>query len=129
MFQFTHAFSKGMKRNLRFKMEKAGRRMQMRTLWGCTGRTGRAGGGGTEGAVVTRVWRRDGSDWRRAFTRVFMKDGFWVPSGGFGAAPIVFDRILASKRTLMDGANNYLSFKCRRTLCSPPLLLLNTLLR
>lgn len=38
------------------------------------------------------------------------------------------DRILASKHGVMDGGNNYLSFKRRRSLCSPPLLLLNTLL-
>lgn len=54
--------------------------------------------------------------------------GGGAPSEGFGAAGIMFDRILASKEGLMDGGNNYLSFKCLRILCSPPLLLLNMLL-
>lgn len=133
MYQFMHSSSKGMKQNLcclcrRHKNGEGPADGCKRTLSGGA-RANRADGGGTEGTAVIRLWRRDGSDWRRASTRVFMKDGFWVPSEGLGAAPIVFDRILASKHTLMDGGNNYLSFKCLRTLCSPLLLLLNTLLR
>lgn len=41
---------------------------------------------------------------------------------------IMFDRILASKHSLMDKGNNYLSFMCLRFLCSPLLLLLNMFL-
>lgn len=41
---------------------------------------------------------------------------------------IMFDRILASKHSLMDKGNNYLSFMCLRFLFSPLLLLLNMFL-
>lgn len=71
-----------------------------------------------------------GSDWSRV--RVYAgwepRGGGGAPSDGCAAAGIMSDRIPASKDGLMDGGNNYLSFKCLRILCSPLLLLLNMLL-
>lgn len=48
---------------------------------------------------------------------------------GWEVVHIMFDRIRASKHSLTDKGNNYLSFKCLKILRSPLLLLLNMLLR
>lgn len=60
-----------------------------------------------------------------AYERLILHGCGAVPSEGLGVVHLMSDRILASKHGLMDGPNNCLSFKRRRRLSSPALLLLN----
>lgn len=82
----------------------------------------------SKGSESTAIGRVKAHSRVRVYEGWMLHGGDRVPSEGFGVARIVFDRILASNAGLMDGGNNYLSFKCLRILCSPLLLLLNMFL-